>query len=751
METEMNSADSLSRKRIRRLFGCFALFLLLCAVPSAAAAIFAYRNVSQTRPTLPHVAIVEPVDGSSFVRFQPALVLAQAQDPDGIARIEVMVNGQIVSTVINPDNGGAAPMTVSESWRPMGEGTWSIRVRAYDTQGYAGESATVLVASVRKPPHDPNSILQVIVPPGYSLERVAAEFGTTPEQVMALNSGLVVEPLQSGEALAVPFPQRSVPSDDGLMPDTLMPKRTLPFQPGEFVEIRQPEALALSATLPRSLQPRIPALWEGIGRICFLLPEVCTARDSAMQMPRAPRCVFYPIECFDQAHIQDGEIVPPAAPLGLDDLKVPQWIEFFCLVTPGWVGCPDIPHARPNLPRAPRKIAARVVDCRVKLQWSDDSRTEEGFNIYRAQPDARGARLVASTAADATVTVDQPRAPGRYLYYVQAVNYDGSNVSGVTEIEFPPTCVGSPTANAAPPPIPVPANLRAATTWFDCARRDSIMRACAAVNGPALEWDWSLPAAAAPRGFVVYRRLPAERSPRAYFFAGYPARSAPLNVRRSDCVQVAFYSVQAQLDAPGATLLSAPSQEVELHQTCQPFLSVELVGLETRLVDDGCANRSCTRRDSSVEAYGTLWIDDARLDWNAPCQIGITRDCAKSSLPPQQTAIPAGSERLWRDLWLSVVGASEPPSGFRLYNNRIVLRRGAVTAPNVLPEAPFRLAFIFWDHDVTGNDDVWCYQEDFTLPSATAAALAQSDQTLQVTGKTGSGSCSVILRLHRVQ
>ena len=466
-------------------------------------------------------------------------------------------------------------------------------------------------------------------------------------------------------------------------------------------------------------------------------------------MPRVPRCALEPVECFDQTRIQDGEIVPPTGQLGLDDLEIPQWLEFFCLAAPGWMGCPDFPRARPNLPHAPRKIGARIVDCRVRLVWSDDSRTEEGFNIYRAQPDARGARLVASTAANVTVMLDKPRAPGRYLYYVEAVHYDGSNVSGVLEVEFPPTCVGSPTANAAPLAVPVPANLRAATTWFDCARRDSMMRACAVVTAPALEWDWSLPTAAAPRGFIVYRRLPAERAAREYLFIGYPARRAPLHVRHGDCVQDAFYSVRAQLDSPGATLLSAPSEEVELRQTCQPFLSVELVGLQTRLVDDGCANRNCARRDSIVEAYGTLWIDDSRLDWNAPCQIGTARNCSKFPPPPHQTVIPAGSERLWRDMWLSVLGASEPPPGFRLFNNRIVLRRG--TVPEAAPEAPFRLAFIFWDHDVTGNDDVWCYQENFTLPAATVAALVHTDQTLEITGKTGHGSCSVVLRLHRVQ
>ena len=86
-----------------------------------------------------------PLDGM-FIPLAPYEVIFHIADEGGVAQGELSVNGQVLSSLQNPD-GTETPATLRAMWTPPGPGVYTIQVRAQGTSGnwsgYASARVTV--------------------------------------------------------------------------------------------------------------------------------------------------------------------------------------------------------------------------------------------------------------------------------------------------------------------------------------------------------------------------------------------------------------------------------------------------------------------------------------------------------------------------------------------------------------------------------------------------------------------------------
>jgi hypothetical protein len=120
-------------KRVRRrglklAFTCLVLAILACGPGQAAGA--------------PSVTITGPPSGTSATIGEEVQISSTAAADQGIDRVELLINGQMVRSD-SPPEGNPTAFTVTQSWTPALEGQVTISVVAYDTEGTASEPATI--------------------------------------------------------------------------------------------------------------------------------------------------------------------------------------------------------------------------------------------------------------------------------------------------------------------------------------------------------------------------------------------------------------------------------------------------------------------------------------------------------------------------------------------------------------------------------------------------------------------------------
>lgn len=95
--------------------------------------------------SIPGVIIVSPKNNEIFEQGQPITVSSRSVDPQGIARVDLVANGKVVATQLNPQPEPNQALLVSQFWLPDIVGNQVIQVVAYNTAGVAGESNFVFV------------------------------------------------------------------------------------------------------------------------------------------------------------------------------------------------------------------------------------------------------------------------------------------------------------------------------------------------------------------------------------------------------------------------------------------------------------------------------------------------------------------------------------------------------------------------------------------------------------------------------
>ena len=122
--------------------GLALLAVLIVAIIGAS--VFLFRNNRQAvTDNIPTVIISSPVNGSEFDVGQKVVVQATATDATGVVRLELWVGGQKVAEAVSPAPKGQSPFTAVLEWTPQVEGSYSLSVRAFNTNG--GESAPTTI------------------------------------------------------------------------------------------------------------------------------------------------------------------------------------------------------------------------------------------------------------------------------------------------------------------------------------------------------------------------------------------------------------------------------------------------------------------------------------------------------------------------------------------------------------------------------------------------------------------------------
>jgi len=92
--------------------------------------------------TAPSVVITSPASGTTVQVGVEVPIVSTAAADNGVARVELSVNGQLVRTD-TPPSGNPPTFAVSQPWTPMVAGDVTVSVVAYDTEGAASQPAVI--------------------------------------------------------------------------------------------------------------------------------------------------------------------------------------------------------------------------------------------------------------------------------------------------------------------------------------------------------------------------------------------------------------------------------------------------------------------------------------------------------------------------------------------------------------------------------------------------------------------------------
>lgn len=90
----------------------------------------------------PSITITSPASGTTVQVGEEVQILSTAAADKGVARVELLVNGQLVRSDTPPE-GSPTTFTIAQPWTPVAEGQVTVSVIAYDAEGAASEPATI--------------------------------------------------------------------------------------------------------------------------------------------------------------------------------------------------------------------------------------------------------------------------------------------------------------------------------------------------------------------------------------------------------------------------------------------------------------------------------------------------------------------------------------------------------------------------------------------------------------------------------
>ena len=90
----------------------------------------------------PSVTITAPPSGTTVQVGDEVEIVSTAAADKGVARVELLINGQVVRTDTPPE-GNPTTFTISQPWTPVAAGEVTVSVVVYDTEGQASEPAAI--------------------------------------------------------------------------------------------------------------------------------------------------------------------------------------------------------------------------------------------------------------------------------------------------------------------------------------------------------------------------------------------------------------------------------------------------------------------------------------------------------------------------------------------------------------------------------------------------------------------------------
>jgi hypothetical protein len=98
-----------------------------------------------TIQSIPSVVIVSPLADQTFTLGELISVISKSADPQGITRLDLMVNNKLLARISNMNPQTNRTRTASLSWLPQTVGSQVLQVIAYNAAGVTGESELVFV------------------------------------------------------------------------------------------------------------------------------------------------------------------------------------------------------------------------------------------------------------------------------------------------------------------------------------------------------------------------------------------------------------------------------------------------------------------------------------------------------------------------------------------------------------------------------------------------------------------------------
>lgn len=216
--------------------GLLAL-VLLCIAAGGLAYFQARARAFNSRPL---VLIHAPVNHEQARVGDGVIVHATARADNGLRRVELWADDSFVDGSDAPEGSAPTTLILSSSWIAYAAGNHVLTVRAIASDGTAGQ-ATVMVESLAQEGADAGTHT---VEEGETIESIAEEYGTTPEEVAASNPGIEPGGIVPGEELILPGGEEPpsggggespVPEEGGEEPP--VPGEDPPGAPGSAFEL----------------------------------------------------------------------------------------------------------------------------------------------------------------------------------------------------------------------------------------------------------------------------------------------------------------------------------------------------------------------------------------------------------------------------------------------------------------------------------------------------------------------------------
>jgi len=184
--------------------------LALIAIGIAVISLVYFQGRVRAFVSRPLVLIHSPVNHDQARVGDGIIVHATARADNGLRRIELWADDTFVDAREVTDGSAPTMLVFSGSWVPTIEGTHVLIVRAVASDGAEGQ-ASVMIESLAQVGADAG---RHIVEEGETVETIAAEYGTTPEELGDLNPGLGPGGPAPGDELVIPDDE-SPPADGG--------------------------------------------------------------------------------------------------------------------------------------------------------------------------------------------------------------------------------------------------------------------------------------------------------------------------------------------------------------------------------------------------------------------------------------------------------------------------------------------------------------------------------------------------------
>jgi hypothetical protein len=190
------------------------ILLFLILIFSIIAAVLTYflffTSQAQAFDGRPVVLVHKPLNNAQIPLGERVFVHATVRAEDGIRRVELWVDNQLVDSKESPLSASQNPLVLAADWAPATLGRHIIVVRGISAGGVQGQ-ATIYVFAVESE----SEIGSHTVGEGETFESIADDYGISEDELQDLNPDLDTDRIEEGDSVDVPGGSAGPDGPDG--------------------------------------------------------------------------------------------------------------------------------------------------------------------------------------------------------------------------------------------------------------------------------------------------------------------------------------------------------------------------------------------------------------------------------------------------------------------------------------------------------------------------------------------------------